>query len=89
MQELQAKEDAQTSRLTENNSLANKIIKDGYEVTIEAEYIVDGRKKRRVKKKKIKKVDSELKQNIEVKVESKPEVRKPMVIPKSCINLNS
>ena len=58
MQELQAKEDAQTSRLTENSSLANKIIKDGYEVTIEAEYIVDGRKKRRVKKKKIKKVDS-------------------------------
>ena len=67
--------------------MTNKIIKNGYEVTIEAEYVVDGRKKRRVKKKKIKKVDSELKQNIVV--EAKPEVRKPMVIPKSCINLNS
>lgn len=68
--------------------MTNKLIKNGYEVTIEAEYIVDGRKKRRVKKKKIKKVDSELKQKFEVEAEAKPEVQKPMVIPKSCINLN-
>ena len=58
MQELQAEEDQaqeKSCRLTESSVNQTKIIKNGYEVTVEAEYIVDGRKKRRVKKKKIKK----------------------------------